>query len=194
MTEHVGPGTQPRIALCLEQTLGHRTHGQNIERALDARGIDAARIAVHPPARRALPIPWALRSSFDAARQLRALGRMDVTFFHTQTLSLFASLATRGTPYVVSVDATPAQIDDMGMWYEHGRHQAPLESAKRSWYRRVLTRSAGIVTWSAWAAESLRADYGVRFAGEADQRGAVGAGARDVDVPATPRLLVAHPG
>jgi len=174
----------PPLALCIEQTLGHRTHGQNIERALDARAADAEVIHVHPPAGRALPMPWALRASLDAARQLRARGPVDVAFFHTQTLSLFAPLATRGGRYVVSVDATPAQIDEMGQWYEHGRHSTALESAKRAWYRRIFRRAAGIVTWSAWAAESLEHDYDIRFADDADYLAEVGA----------PRLLVAHPG
>jgi glycosyltransferase involved in cell wall biosynthesis len=184
VTDGIVSGAAPRLALCIEQTLGHRTHGQNIERALEARAIDADLIRVHPPTGRALPMPWALRASLDAARQLRARGRVDVTFFHTQTLSLFAPLATRGGRYIVSVDATPVQIDAMGTWYDHGRHDATLESVKREWYRRIFDRAAGIVTWSDWAAESLRSDYGTRFAEDGAELDAAGA----------PRLLVAHPG
>lgn len=164
--------TQPRLALCLEQTLGHRAHGRNIEEAITAAGIEADIVRVEYPERTRVPLPWAIRGSDIARRMLRARPPADVTLFHTQTVSLFAPQAVRGGKYIVSLDATPLQVDAMGHWYQHGQHHSALERGKGAWYRAVLARAAGVVAWSEWAAASLAADYGVDRA----------------------RVLVAHPG
>ena len=106
--------TQPRLALCLEQTLGHRAHGRNIEEAITAAGVEADIVRVEYPERTRLPLPWAIRGSDIARRMLRARQPADVTLFHTQTVSLFAPQAVRGGKYIVSLDATPLQLDAMG--------------------------------------------------------------------------------
>lgn len=164
--------SQPRLALCLEQTLGHRAHGRNIEEALAAEAIAAEVVRVEYPEHTRVPMPWAVRGSEIARRMLRARDEMDVTLFHTQTVALFAPQAVRGGRYVVSLDATPLQVDAMGRWYAHGQQTALLERGKSTWYRAVFARAAGIVAWSEWAAASLAAEYGVDRA----------------------RVLVAHPG
>ena len=148
---------QPRLALCLEQTLGHRTHSANLEAAAGT-GFDVLPLD-YPEAGR-LRVPWALRGSAGA---LRALGRhrYDGALFHTQTIALFAPLTVPARRYVVSVDATPVQLDAMGRWYAHRRHADIAERAKRRWYRRVLGGAGAVVAWSEWAARSLVADYGV---------------------------------
>jgi glycosyltransferase involved in cell wall biosynthesis len=163
--------TAPRLALCLEQTLGHRAHTLNLAREAGARGprVDLLRVEYQDDAR--LPLPWAVEGSLQAIRRLRRLAhRPDVAFFHTSTVSLFAPRT--GVPYVVSVDATPLQLDAMGEFYRHRRMAPPLEAAKRGWYRRVFRGAAAMVAWSEWAARSLVDDYGV-----------------DPD-----RIVVAHPG
>lgn len=160
----------PRMALCLEQTLGHRAHGQNLEAVLPERAGQVMPIHVDFPAASRTRVPWAVRGSAGAIQGLRRTGRFDVALFHTQTVSLFAPLAR--VPYLVSVDATPIQVDAMGSWYAHRRQARLAEAAKRRWYASVLGRAAGVVSWSEWAAASLTADYGVP---------------RD-------RTLVAHPG
>jgi glycosyltransferase involved in cell wall biosynthesis len=149
------------VLLCLEQTLGHRTHGLNLTRALEASDLQVQSAPVDFPERRRLPMPWALRGSLAAYRSARSAAAFDVAFFHTQTVSLFAPLAARGRRYVVSVDATPPQIDAMARWYEHARQPGLLERAKRAWYRRVLDGASAIVSWSSWAADSLATEYGV---------------------------------
>jgi glycosyltransferase involved in cell wall biosynthesis len=163
---------QPRVALCLEQTLGHRTHGQNLEAAVarEAPAVDV--IHVDYPESRCVPVPWALRGSMDARRILHSRSRYDAVLFHTQTIALFAKQATRGGKYIVSVDATPVQVDEMGKWYDHKKSSAPVEAVKRRWYQSVLKGADGVVAWSDWAAASLVDDYGVE-----DER-----------------ILVAHPG
>ncbi len=153
----------PRMALCLEQTLGHRSHAENIVAAVARNAIDAAilPIAYSPPGR--IRLPWALRGSQiarAAVRKLHGQKRADVHFYHTQTVSLFAPWTT-SRPYVVSVDATPLQFDDMGQWYRHAVGPRPVERAKTRWYRTVFSGARGVVSWSEWAAESLVRDYGV---------------------------------
>jgi len=152
--------TDRRYAVCIEETLGHRAHGGNIRRAIEDRGFAADMLAVTPPANPRVPMPWALRGSIDAMWAVRR-SSYDSVFFHTQTVSLLASLATRGAPYVVSLDATPVQFDAMGRWYDHQTGQPAAERVKRAWYRQVLNRAAAVVTWSDWALESLRDDYDV---------------------------------
>ena len=150
-----------KLALCLEQTLGHRAHTRNLEQA--TCGMNGATIVrVDYRERGRLPVPWTVRGSMDACRALRQRPAADVTFFHTQSVGLFAGLATRGKTYAISVDATPIQMDAMGESYGHRRQPALVEVAKRSLYRRVLQRAALVVAWSNWARDSLVLDYGVR--------------------------------
>jgi glycosyltransferase involved in cell wall biosynthesis len=147
------------LALCLEQTLGHRAHTLNLEREAAHRPRTTI-LKVEYPGSPRLRLPWALRGSVDAARQLRRLATGPAaTLFHTSTISL-AARSTR-TPYLVSVDATPVQLDSMGAWYRHRRASALLEAAKKRWYESVFRSAHGMIAWSRWAAASLTADYGV---------------------------------
>lgn len=150
----------PRLAVCIEQTLGHRTHGQNLERSLQTSGLDVDMYRIEYPAAPG-PIPWAVRASAAAFRTLRAAPAHAATFFHTQTIALLAPEATHGRPFVVSIDATPVQMDAMGRWYAHPQQATVVERAKRGLYRRVLRRAAAVVTWSRWAARSTQDDYGI---------------------------------
>ncbi len=142
----------------MEQTLGHRTHTENIRSAAASahRAIDLVRVEYRQCR---LPLPWTVRASLDAARQLRAQPSPDATLFHTQSVGLFASGATRGRPYVISLDATPRQMDSMGRWYRHRRLPEALERAKDAAYRRTLRGASAIVAWSEWTRESLVRDY-----------------------------------
>ncbi|MCC7362940.1 MAG: glycosyltransferase family 4 protein [Dehalococcoidia bacterium] len=154
--------TEP-IALCLEQTLGHRMHGQNLEAAVARAGEPATVVHVDFPERTRMRVPWAVRGSAQARSRLKAQGRrFGAVLYHTQTISLFARQASGGAPYVVSVDATPRQLDTLGSFYRHKTGPGPVEAVKAAWYRHVFGGAAGFVAWSEWAARSLRADYGVR--------------------------------
>lgn len=160
------------MALCLEQTLGHRTHGLNLQRAL-CEGDAADVFEVQAPAANRLRVPWAVRGSLQARSRMRATGReYAVSLFHTQSVSLFARSAAGGGEYVVSVDATPKQFDAVGNWYGHSAGWSVAERWKQERYRRVFRGAAGLVAWSEWAAGSLASDYGV----------------------GRERVLVAHPG
>lgn len=149
------------MALCLEQTLGHRAHAANLTGALVATAsdsVDVVEVTPDPGSR----LPWALRGSWKAAAMLRRRAAHDVRFYHTQSVSLLAPFTSRGRPFVVSVDATPRQLDQMGRWYGHSSSGRPLEWFKERWYRLVFSRAAAVVAWSQWAADSLTNEYGVR--------------------------------
>ncbi len=152
--------TAVRAAICIEETLGHRTHGQNLERSFQLARMNVDFHRIEYPL---VPdeVPWAARASVSALRRLRAAPRYGVTMFHTQTTALLAPEATRGEPFVISMDATPTQMDAMGEWYNHPRQPGIVERAKRGLYRRVLRQAAGVVTWSRWTADSAERDYGI---------------------------------
>lgn len=150
----------PRVTFCMEQTLGHRAHTKNILNALASE--ERVRLVEVPYQERTrVRVPWAVRGSAIAMRRMRR-EHFDVAFFHTQTVALFASRSSRsGSKFVVSVDATPKQLDEMGGFYSHRQQAAGIERAKAKLYRAVFSRAAGIVAWSDWAAQSLIQDYGV---------------------------------
>lgn len=160
-----------RLALCLEQALGHRAHTANLELAMARQALDGVVVRVDPAGGRF--VPWAVSGSWKARTRIRVEApEHRVRFFHTQSIALMAPLFRNTTPYVVSVDATPIQMDHMGQWYSHVQRPPVIERAKMGLYRAVFHRSAAMVAWSKWAADSLVADYGV---------------ARD-------KVLIAHPG
>ncbi|MGH2632882.1 MAG: glycosyltransferase family 4 protein [Tepidiformaceae bacterium] len=150
-----------RIALCLEQTLGHRTHTRNLIEAARTRPVDVEVVLVECAEPGRLSMPWAVRASVNACRQLRKRMPVDVALFHTQSVGLLAQRATGGRPYVISLDATPTQIDSMGSYYNHWRSRRGIEWGKATVYRRVLRGAAGIVAWSDWVRASLVEEYGV---------------------------------
>jgi glycosyltransferase involved in cell wall biosynthesis len=154
----------------IEDGLGHAVHAMNIERVLqDHPEISSRVLRVRPgetPGVRPLPATknWSIQTSW-ATRQLCrrqvATERPDALFIHTQVAALFARSIMRAVPTVVSLDATPLNMDTMADAYQH-RRQAPVaERFKLELNRRVLGEARAIVTWSRWAADSVVRDYGV---------------------------------
>ena len=159
-----------KLAFVLEQTLGHVSHSRNIERALaDATDIQATVIKLpYPPRRWAGGLPalqnWSLRASWAARQALLARlreDRLDAIFIHTQVPSLLSRSIMRAVPTVISLDATPLNIDYLGAAYRHQRGPRAVEMFKRQVNRRALGSARALVCWCAWAAESLQRDYGV---------------------------------
>jgi glycosyltransferase involved in cell wall biosynthesis len=159
-----------RFAFVLEQTLGHVAHTKNLERALAASGwIDGTVVELpYEPSSSLQRLPglrnWSLRASLLARSALRrrlGAGPLDAAFIHTQVAALLSIGFMRSVPTVVSLDATPANFDDVGEAYGHGRGHAFAEAAKAAVNRRAFGAAAALVTWSRLAAGSLTADYGV---------------------------------
>lgn len=159
-----------RYVFVLEQQLGHVTHGLNINRAL-AEEPDIEATIIRVPEDPGLPqrrwpglSNWSVQGSLLARDKLHrrlAEGPADAIFVHTQVIALAIRGIMRKVPTIVSLDATPINIDSMAGAYHHRRHPAVIERLKRQVTRRSLSAAAAVVTWSDWAARSVTHDYGV---------------------------------
>jgi glycosyltransferase involved in cell wall biosynthesis len=156
----------------VEETLGHRTYLHNL-----------ARWAEEDPSIRAtwIPVPcwaddrWArmpvVRGNPSLSLSLRArdgvragldLSRCDAILYHTQATALFSLGLARTIPVVVSLDATPINMDSVAAGYgHHPDGPGPQDWLKRQWYRCLFRRASALTAWTRWARESLIRDYGV---------------------------------
>ncbi len=104
-----------RADIVLEQTLGHVTHGQNLQRLLPTvDGLDPRFVLVPfdldgPLARVPGYRNWTLRAGVRARRLIRALPepRAEVRFVHTQVPAVLLGRRLTEVPTVVSLDAPP---------------------------------------------------------------------------------------
>lgn len=161
---------RPTFAFILEQTLGHVTHSQNLETLVrrDER-FSPVFLPIHYEStgwRSRMPglSNWTVRAGSRTRRALRAANRerrLDAVFFHTQVTSIFAGSWLRRLPSVVSIDATPLQIDALGAQYAHARSGRTTEALKLRMNRRAFDRAAHVVSWSEWSKQSLVEEYGV---------------------------------
>jgi glycosyltransferase involved in cell wall biosynthesis len=67
----------------------------------------------------------------------------------------------RRVPTVISLDATPLQIDELGRAYGHKRGLPWAEQVKRQLNQNCFQAAQHLVTWSEWALQGLVAAYGV---------------------------------
>jgi glycosyltransferase involved in cell wall biosynthesis len=161
-----------RIGFIMEQTLGHATYHRDLERWA---GCDpsilptwfpipswrADRWARTPVVRTNLSLALSLRAR-DEIRTGPAGSRFDALFFHTQATALCSLGLSRRLPVVISLDATPKNIDSMGAGYRHRPdNPGPAGLLKWSYYRRLFRRAAVLTTWNQWARDSLVRDYRV---------------------------------
>ncbi|MBO0703250.1 MAG: glycosyltransferase family 4 protein, partial [Candidatus Dormibacteraeota bacterium] len=169
--------TEPRparraYALVMEQSLGHVAHTQNVERVLAEMDVDADVIKVHQRPTTALPplerLPGLRTWSYQASREARAEVRrrlqrrpLDALLVHTQVAALLLPSVMRAVPTVISLDATPRNIDLLAQAYDHRRQPEYVEQLKVLVNRRALGRAALLATWCHWAARSLERDYGI---------------------------------
>jgi glycosyltransferase involved in cell wall biosynthesis len=160
----------PDYVFVLEQTLGHAAHARNLERVVAAEpDVEGTFLHLEYGDRLAWQrLPglgsWSLRSSWAARQGLRRIlaeRTPDAIFIHTQVASLLAIQQMRRVPSVVSLDATPINFDEVGAPYSHRTAGGAIEAAKMVANRRSYAAAAGLVTWSRWAADSLRNDYAV---------------------------------
>ncbi|MCX7791079.1 MAG: glycosyltransferase family 4 protein [Chloroflexaceae bacterium] len=159
-----------RFAFILEQTLGHATHQANLRAAVnDDAGVTAIWATLDFAARGPLErLPglrnWTVRAGRQARRRLARAqggGPLDALFFHTQTAAVLATDWIARVPSVISFDATPLQLDQMGSAYGHRTSLPLIERFKAGWHRVCYRAARHLVTWSRWTAESLTRDYGV---------------------------------
>lgn len=159
-----------RALVILEQTLGHVTHGKNLERLLpDIEGFRPTfvHVAFDVNGWRAR-VPgfgnWTIRAGIRArrgARRVRGDARFDAAIVHTQVPAVLLGRSVGDTPIVVSLDATPKQYDSLGAHYAHEVGPAAVERLKTWLNRRCFERAAHLVVWAAWTKRSLVDDYGI---------------------------------
>jgi glycosyltransferase involved in cell wall biosynthesis len=164
--------TPKRVAIVMEQTLGHVTHFRNLRQASDGYPDLAPTwlpipFDVRGPAR-LVPVlrsNWSVRASWRARRALaRALRASPhhALLFHTQVTALFSVGLMRRVPTVISLDATPINYDSVGSHYGHRpAGHGFLDRRKYLLNRRTFHTASALVTWSDWARRSLCDDYGV---------------------------------
>jgi glycosyltransferase involved in cell wall biosynthesis len=158
-----------RFGFIMEQNLGHRTHYRNLMRFLreDATitptwmpiGFETTGLAARLPG---LRNNWSVRASllaWETVRRELPRGPLDALFYHTQVTALLSPLHPH-VPTVVSLDATPINYDTVGKYYGH-QSGGPLERLKFLANRRAFDTAAALVTWCAWARDSLVRDYGM---------------------------------
>ena len=159
------------FAFLLEQTLGHRTHSQNLQANVPKDGTVrplwgpiewnlsglAARLPVYNS-------NWTIRAGVRARQTLRRIQRtttVDALFVHTQVPAVLLADWMQRLPTVVSLDATPQQYDALGTHYAHQRGPSWLETLKWRANQRCFQQARQIVAWSQWTKDSLIAEYGV---------------------------------
>jgi glycosyltransferase involved in cell wall biosynthesis len=160
-----------RVGMIVEQALGHRTHAENLQRAVpqdpeieavwglipwEVGGL-AARLPLYGS-------NWTVRAGLRARRHLTRMarsGRLEALFFHTQVPAVLALDWVRRVPTVVSLDATPLQYDALGASYGHATGPAGLERLKWRLNRAVFHSAGHLVAWSDWARRGLGEGYGV---------------------------------
>ncbi len=160
----------PRIGALLEQTLGHVSHGRNIQETLAQveHATVSCRELPYEPAGIIDRLPpksnWTMRSSLaarGAVKELEQGGPLDALFVHTHVPATLLGSTMLKVPTVVSIDATPRQIDSLGDSYKHDVQSEFIENAKWRMHTRCFRRASSLVAWSRWAADSLVTDYGV---------------------------------
>ncbi len=162
-----------KVGFVMEQTLGHVTHDRNLRHwtEFDAR--------IQPMW---MPVPfdsddnwqkmpvirnnWTLKASLRAKELVKNAQRsqsFDALFFHTQVTALLSSRFMAKTPTIVSLDATPINVDSVGSAYDHKPSGNPvIEALKNTLNRRTFRSAKGIITWCHWAKNSLIGDYGIQ--------------------------------
>jgi glycosyltransferase involved in cell wall biosynthesis len=162
-----------RLGFVMEQALGHVTHYRNLRHWVSADGsVNPEWMLVDydsPDVWQAAPVVrnnWTLRASLRAKRLAAGAlrkGPLDGFFYHTQVTALFAGAILRRLPSIISLDATPINMDDVGAAYDHQPSRLRLVgAAKHALSRKTFERAAHLTTWNEWAKASLVGDYGVR--------------------------------
>jgi len=161
---------KPRVGFVIEQALGHVAYGMGLKKALaDRPDIECVWLDIPYAMGGFERLPWigknwTIRGSARAWRQLRETqvsGPLDALFLHTQTVSLFAGSHMRTIPTLLSLDATPKNLDELAGSYAHHTDSAPIERLKLMAHRSVMRRATAFTTWSRWAKDSLVQDYAV---------------------------------
>jgi glycosyltransferase involved in cell wall biosynthesis len=160
--------TQKNFVFVMEQTLGNAVHASNLKQAFrDEQSVKIDWLDINYPPENLLekypPLSnWTIRSGLKARSAISRLSQKpDLYFFHTATLTTFSIGKTQGTPVIISLDATPKNMDVVGEAYNHKEGSKLAETLKLKLHRRTYNAAKKLVTWSRWAKTSLVVDYGI---------------------------------
>jgi glycosyltransferase involved in cell wall biosynthesis len=163
-----GSGAQARVGFVINQVLGFVTYTRNLEAAV---GSDRSISPVWMPVMPTVDDVWqrvpslTLRMALRAESSIRALREpLDCLFVCTPVAAMFATRHMRRVPTVLSLDATPADFDEIVAAYGRRPPGALAGWIKERWYRRIYSAAHTLVAWSHWAARSVVRDYGVEAA------------------------------
>jgi glycosyltransferase involved in cell wall biosynthesis len=161
-----------RLGFVMEQTLGHVTHYLNLRHWVSQDGSVVpewilinyneddlwGRVPV-------IRSNWTLLAGLRARARIKAALRrqkLDGLFFHTQVTAVCCMDYLRRVPSIVSMDATPKNMDSVGEAYGHKVGGfGPMEAIKFRLNRLVFQRARHLTTWNYWAKNSLVEDYGI---------------------------------
>ncbi|GAC1599339.1 MAG: glycosyltransferase family 4 protein [Acidimicrobiales bacterium] len=164
-----------RATFICEATVGHVAFAHRLRRVASARiGLDSSWIDISPDDANAPGMSgalerlppfdriWTARASLRARHALgTSSGPPDVLFFHTLAPALLSDRWLRRVPTVISVDATPINVDEVGAGYGHSASARPIEFVKKQLVRRAFDHASAIIAWSRWVERSLIDDYRV---------------------------------
>jgi glycosyltransferase involved in cell wall biosynthesis len=107
---------------------------------------------------------WSVRSSLYARKKLKELSkkeRIDGLFMHTHVVARNSLHFLKKYPSIVSLDATPVQIDLLGLYDGHKIDNNFVEWLKKKMTQRVFNSASNLVAWSERTKKSLVDDYSV---------------------------------
>jgi glycosyltransferase involved in cell wall biosynthesis len=155
------------MGFLMTQNLGHIVHDRRMR-------LEVAQDSTIEP--KWMPIfPWAddrwqkipvirnnltLLSGFRAKDHLSAQsGVLDALYCHTQEAAVLLGKYMNRIPTILSMDATPINMDSIGHAYGHIAGTGALERVKHFLTKKAFHRAAHLVTFSQWAKNSLIQDY-----------------------------------
>jgi glycosyltransferase involved in cell wall biosynthesis len=158
-----------RIGFILENTLGNATFAMHLrEWARRDPQIDPVFASVDsfaddvwqriPGVRRNWTVLGSLRAR-SALRELEAGGECEALYIHTQLLALFLHRQMHRTPTVLSLDATPINMDQLDPGYGTTKRVAALERLKNAVNARTYRVAGRLIGFSRWVGDSLERDY-----------------------------------
>jgi glycosyltransferase involved in cell wall biosynthesis len=158
-----------RIGFILENTLGNATFAMHLrEWAGRDPEIDPVFASVDsfaddvwqkiPGVRRNWTVLGSLRAR-GALRELEAGGECEALYVHTQLLALFLRRQMHRTPTVLSLDATPINMDQLDPGYGATKRVAAFERVKNAINARTYRVAGRLIGFSRWVGDSLQRDY-----------------------------------
>jgi glycosyltransferase involved in cell wall biosynthesis len=158
-----------RIGFILENTLGNATFAMHLRQwAQHDPQIDPVFASVDsfaddiwqkiPGVRRNWTVLGSLRARA-ALRELEAGGACEALYVHTQLLALFLRRQMHRTPTVLSLDATPINMDQLDPGYGTTKRVAALERLKNAVNARTYRVAGRLIGFSRWVGDSLERDY-----------------------------------